>query len=945
MGELVGRIRERATLTAACRRVELGPVVVELRGEAGIGKTALLDELCGAADASGHLVLRGAGAEFEQDYPFGIVVNALDDHLAGLRPARLAPLGPDRLDELARVFPSQSPDGGVPAPAVGAERFRTHRALRALLERLAGVRPLVLALDDVHWADPASAELLVHLLRSPPAGRVLLVLAYRPQQAPEPLRAALGAAGAIERIALEPLGCAEAGELLGDLAEPREHEELHRQSGGNPLYLLALARSGQPLPAEPAPRGAVPAAVLETIDDELARLDPAPRTLLGAAAVAGDPFDLPLATAVAGLDPAASSAALDTLLDVDLVRPTSAPVRFGFRHPVVRHAVYERAGAGWRLAAHQRAADALAETGAPLAARARHVAQAALPGDEAAVELLERAGGSTVARAPATAASWLAAALRVLPPTRDGRRLELLTARALALTAAGELAAARAALRQVLGLLPAEQPVPRAAVVAACARCEYLLHHHAEARALLIDAVGLVDADGHAEAAVLATELATVLLYAEPDGALAWSGRGLERARRAQDPVLVAHAAAVDASAACLAGRLRPAYRRFEEAGALLRALPDADLAASPDAALWVGGAGNMLGRAAQAQPHMARGLVLARGSGQGRVAIPLLTALGYAALLQGRLVEAADRLDEAVEAARLGGAAEFLVWAQGLRCLAATWAGDLATALEHGRIAVETSRGWADGTRATVGAFLGLALLESGDLLGCRRVVLDAAGGPELHAAPAPMRPFVGAILVAAALADGDLDGARGWCDLVESTCARLGIAGRNTYALRARALVEHAAGEHAAAAEVAVAAATAAETMGNPVEALRARTLAGRALAAAGRVPDARSALRRAFDDASGVGAVRYRDEAARLLRDLGVRTPRPGTRRSDHPRGLTGREQEIAGLVAEGRTNREIAGRLFLTEKTVEAHVSRILAKLGAPSRAAVGARIGA
>ena len=163
-----------------------------MAGEAGIGKTRLLASLVAEAEARGHLVLTGRGVELERELPFGIWVDALDDFAAGLGRDRLERLVRGQIDELGRVLPAAA--GGEPEPGgLQHERYRAHRAVRSLLQALAGESGLLLVLDDIHWADDASVELIEHLLRRPPTARVLIALAHRTGQAPPPLTAALAA--------------------------------------------------------------------------------------------------------------------------------------------------------------------------------------------------------------------------------------------------------------------------------------------------------------------------------------------------------------------------------------------------------------------------------------------------------------------------------------------------------------------------------------------------------------------------------------------------------------------------------------------------------------------------------------------------------------------------------------------------------------------------------
>ena len=227
------------------------------------------------------------------------------------------------------------------------ERFRTHRAMRQLLEVIAGGRPLVLLLDDLHWADSGSIELLGSLLRRPPAAAVLIVMALRPRQVPSRLLGALAradCAGMLSRVEARHADRRGVPPAARRGRRPLDREQLHAASGGNPFYLQQLARV--PLRTGPAPGVllagvGVPAAVAEALTEELALLDTGVRRVFEGAAVAGDPFEPELAAAAADVSETAAVEALDELLRRDLVRPTDVPRRFRFRHPLVRRAVYD----------------------------------------------------------------------------------------------------------------------------------------------------------------------------------------------------------------------------------------------------------------------------------------------------------------------------------------------------------------------------------------------------------------------------------------------------------------------------------------------------------------------------------------------------------------------------------------------------------------------------
>ena len=399
---LVGRAGELGSIDEVLAELGRGrPGVIELAGEPGIGKTRLLRELAARAEASGQLALSGSASELERNLPFSVFVDALDDYVAGLEPATLAALDDEVREELAHVFPSLSALAPGREVAPQHERYRSHRAVRALLARLAADRPLVLILDDVHWADPASRELLGALLRRPPAAAVLIALAVRPRQMPERLAAALERAhreGLLTRIMLRALTPGEARELLGGAVVGAKAAALYEDSGGNPFYLQQLARAaGRPARATSAVAEVsraieVPSAIAAALAEELALLSGTARLVLEGAAVAGDPFELELAAAAAAIAEDPAITAVDELLQLDLIRPADVPRRFRFRHPLVRHAVYEAAPGGWRLGAHERCAEALTARGATAAARAHHLERSAREGDLAAAGVLREAG-------------------------------------------------------------------------------------------------------------------------------------------------------------------------------------------------------------------------------------------------------------------------------------------------------------------------------------------------------------------------------------------------------------------------------------------------------------------------------------------------------------------------------------------------------------------------
>ena len=210
---LVGRAHELEALDELVAETWQGSArAVFVAGEPGIGKSHLLAELAQRAERRGALVLAGGAAEFEQELAFGVVIDALDAYVESLGRTVVERLAADGLTELADVFPSlRALRPAHHGPTVGAERFRTYRAVRELLERLTATHPLVLILDDLHWADDASLELIAHLLRRPPDARVLVAGALRPGQVKQGFVNALSGA---RTISLGPLPAEEAMQLV-----------------------------------------------------------------------------------------------------------------------------------------------------------------------------------------------------------------------------------------------------------------------------------------------------------------------------------------------------------------------------------------------------------------------------------------------------------------------------------------------------------------------------------------------------------------------------------------------------------------------------------------------------------------------------------------------------------------------------------------------------------
>jgi DNA-binding CsgD family transcriptional regulator len=940
-GPLVGREAELGALEASLNGLAEGrPGCLSFEGEPGIGKTRLLRELRERAEHGGHLVLAGTGAEFERDFPYGVWVNALDDYVASQDLA----LDAEVVRELGRVLPSlraETRDGA----AVADERYRVHRAMRSLLEALSDDQALLLVLDDLHWADDASIELLGTLLRRGPGTSVLIAIGFRSGQAPQRLTAALAARSAT-RLVLAPLDDAQAAKLLADVA-PDAAAAIISRGGGIPLYLEQLARAGPGAGergnGEVVELGGVPAAVVAALADEFSALGPAARELLDAAAVAGEPFELDLAAAVAGSAPDAALDALDELLAADLVRPTAVPRRFGFRHPIVRQAVYESLRAGRRLAAHARAAQELAARGASASERAGHVQHAAAQGDEEAIAVLLEAGDETAGRAPAAAARWYEAALRLLPGGDRTRQVDALVLLASSLRASGELERCRTTLLDALARLPSHDDARRIELTTQCAAVEHWQGRHADAHRRLAGAFEDLSDRDTPQAAVLQIELAVDSLYEmDHPQAVAMARDALSTSQRLDDRGLVMAAAAALALAAAVEGDTPLAQEHRELAVAELDRLPEPELARRLDALYHLGWAENYLERYDDAVAHAERGLDLARATGQGRLLVPLLLVKGFPFEMQGRLAEALEAAQTAVEIARLSANPHYLFWALFEVAWARYFAGDLAAAIEACQESQRVGGGKLTlGTMPSAGGGPGWAYaaarLEAGDPEGALEMV-EQLGDDDLAWAIPVERCFNWESIALAELAMGRPDEAVAHVAKAEATAASLGLHVPAAAAARTRSAVALAAGDAGAAREAGEEAVRHADAVGATLQAAFARIALGRALVASEDRKEAIVVLRDAERDFDRCGNHRARDEARRDLRKLGARAePRGPAAADDSGLGaLTKREREIAELVTDRMTNKEIAAALFLSDKTVESHVRNIFMKLGVSSR---------
>jgi class 3 adenylate cyclase/tetratricopeptide (TPR) repeat protein len=425
----VGRGEEMAALERRFNEARAGKGgLAVLVGEPGIGKTRTAEEFCEHAQGLGAMMLWGRCYEGDWAPPFSPFTEAIRQYTetaddSALRSAlgkdagvvaRLVPALRDRLPDIPE--PSQLPAEG--------ERYRLLETVSSFFGSVATARPLVLVLDDLHWADSGTIAMLRHVARQATGQRVLLLGAYRDVEvdAQHPLVAALPELRretAFERVVLGGLENADVGRLLSVIAEQDVPDELARAIGeeteGNPFFirevLLHLLEEGKLVSEEAGWRitlsiaeMGIPEGVREVIRRRLSRLSDGTNRLLAAASAFDGGFAFDLVAPLSGLGEAAALDAIDEGLAARVLRPASAADTYDFTHSLFRHTLYEEMSLSRKVRLHRQIGEAIearyAENLEPhLGELAYHFHRAAPAGDVAkAIDYCRRAGDQARAR-------------------------------------------------------------------------------------------------------------------------------------------------------------------------------------------------------------------------------------------------------------------------------------------------------------------------------------------------------------------------------------------------------------------------------------------------------------------------------------------------------------------------------------------------------------------
>ena len=977
----VGRREEIASLTALLEHARDGePGFAIVAGEAGVGKTRLVTELAGQAADSGFTVLAGHCVELgAEGLPLAPLIDALRTLARTTARTELADvLGPARRG-LGRLLPELDPGGSAEPAADGVQVSQLLELVLGLLGRLSARRPLLLVLEDLHWSDQSTRELVAFLIRSLRGVRVVLLATYRSDELNRrhplrPLIASWDRLRTVQHVELRRFEpgevAAQLGAILGTEPAARLVDLVFDRSGGNAYLveeLAGLVRGG----GDPAD---LPPSLADVLLSRVDALSPEAQRLLRTAAVAGRSVPDKLLGEVAGVGDPEFYAGLREAVESHLLVVDHTGRSYAFRHALTRDAVYEDMLPGERGALHAAYGEALTrdpdlagDTAAVPAALAHHW-YAALDLPRALPASIAAARHALITFAPAEAQRHLERALEMWPRVPDAEErtgLDQAEVASLADEAAYQAGAIDRSLSlfdQALAGLPAEgDAVRRALVLDRRARTLRDTGREPEAIAALEEALTLLPADQvtRAHAVVLSSLAMSVWRANDMDATMSLAARAVQAARQVG-------AVQQEADSSITLGSAR-GYLSADDAG-----LDDlrAGLALATDigahfialrAYVNISDVLELLGRHQEAADAAREGMALADRVGLARSLGAFLAGnLAESLLRLGRWTEAEQLATQAVNAMPEGVFAATVLL---LRAELAAMTGRYQDADTDVRAARRALGQTHDEQYALTLLYAdALVALGRGDLDAARRLTADGLadyGG-------AMSGRYVWPVLWLASRTEADgatrardrreevPDGAAARYQELASLAADLtapNAASRGYRALVTAELVR-------ATGEVGVtawqAAAEAWQTTGEPYPLAYTWLRLAEVVAAAGDRQAAGRSVREAHAVASRVGAVPIAAEAAALARRtrLSLAEPeaaavRPAAEDPLARFGLTEREREILLLLAAGRSNPQIAGVLFISPKTASVHVSNILAKLGVDSRveaAAVAHRLG-
>jgi DNA-binding CsgD family transcriptional regulator len=948
----LGRSGELAALRAVLHDArQNGGTAAVVQGEAGIGKTRLLGEVVAYAEEEGFQVLSGATDELASDRPLGALIEAFGLRADSADPERAA-IGRLITGEAGRLAPH--------SPVIVADLgFRIIDESVALLERLAADQPVVVAFEDLHWADPSTLRAVRAIGRALPHLPVALLITLRPFPERPELAQVIGelVSHGAAQLTLEALDHPTVTALAEAVASAPPGTVLSGQlswAAGNPLFVIELVKALLEQGSLTIRQGRADVADLSlpqtlplTILRRMSFLPPATLEDLKIAAVLGREFSVAELSMVTGRSAVTLLPELEGALRAGLL--AESPAGLIFRHELMREAIYQDLTPALRQGLHREVARVLTAAGAPVGRVADHLFLGASAADPEARGWLRQAAAEAAPRSLAVAVKLCERAFELTSPDdpdRDAVAAELAPLLlqagrptdadqvARTVLARGPTATIEVALRRALGELlwaigwreaavaeleavarvPSASDRDRAGSLALAANIKMFIGDPQGAYAQAQQAWVLGPDDDFATC----LSLQTLALAAQAQGQVAeaveLAQQAVEVAARSRDPRV---------------GHLHPHLHlglallgadRSDEALATLQL--GRQLGEERGNVMWLPLHHAMLalhrvvsGELTDAVAEAKAGLVLADEVGT-RLHVPLLHGVvSWVALQRGDIA--------AAEAYMVDAAAELTASAsQEWQLTAAT--GD--TRMAGARWPLE----W--------GQWIQSLLYEARGNTGQARALLQ-----EAWEKAAPLRfflsyRFLGPDLVRLAVAMGDREHAAAVAQEVTDGASRAGMASATGAALRCRGLVED-------DPDVLLAAVQTYRQLSPTVELALACEDAGAALCRAGRPTEAVPVLDDALDFYLRTGAQRGVARVEAALRAIGVRRRRAGRVRRTAVgwMSLTESELGVARLAAEGLTNRQIGDRLFNSRRTVETHLAHVFGKLGINSRAQLAAEV--
>jgi len=963
---LIGRQRERALLWSHYEAVAIRQArVVLIVGEPGIGKTRLLDAMAAHARQEGVPVLRGGASEAEGMPPYLPFLEALGQHIRISPPDEVHAQTGAMASVLATILPELSLSLGelpssYPLPPEQA-RLRLYEAVGAFLSAIALPQGLLLILDDLHWADTATLDLLCHVVRHQPSARLLVLGAYREGEVTHRLAferalAELTRLRRLTTITIGPLASAElsafAADYLGAPVDSAVNHLLSAQSEGNPFYaeeLLrgwletgAIARQDNRYRLAAPAESALPFSIVNAVRQRLTRLSPQVVELLHIAAIIGRTFEVAVLAEVADLEAETVEERLREATQAHLIR-FDQPGTFTFSHDIIRECLYSELSSARRTRLHTLIGRKLKLRLDQVDARAsaHHLAELAFhfarSGDRETGAVFSQQAAEQALRtyAPGEAMVQYRAALTLL--SGDDPR------RGACLLGLGEAALLAAAWQDAIGAFgtalewwrSSGDSLAAGRAALGLGRAHWRLEEIGPARAALQQAVALLSEKPGADTVEALIELGSLLVLSlhELTEAKDSLDQALNLAQQFGGVRLEAEAHRAMGNLLLRAGDVQSATLLLEQALVKADAIDDALEATESCASLFL--AYNWAGAFDQQEELLPRWLAYARRCHDPYQLRHLYSHLAASYAIRGQRAEAEEALAQGrliVEQLASPEPLAMLQWTQGM--VASFWR-DLETSEELLRAAIARFRELEP--RSLVWWLGGLGFIQA--LEGKRQEALAALDELEALIAPLPAgtMPTAHTLCFMAAITAHLAD--RAWAARLYP---RLLPFRGQTHSFSIDRLLGALAtllGDYQAAREYLSAAEVATRRFGFILElALTMEALADLALAEHGRGEAARA--RTLLEEAAALCEQSGNRPFKHHLRDRLRQLSRVGTR-PRLPAGLSTREAEVLRLVALGKSNREIAETLMISERTVANHLASIFNKTRVDNRTAATA----